>query len=105
MDSRIPRIRSKLAKMPYLAQRSNSACEERHQFRLSPRISTAEADALHGEWAMRDVAGNRLCTGTGPDQQIFSRLPDQVRSPVPSVRAGVTLVSWWLWRPPRSDSR
>ena len=49
MDSRIPRIRSKLAKMPYQAQRSRSACGERHQFRLGPRISSSEADAFETE--------------------------------------------------------
>ncbi|MGW1362909.1 SMI1/KNR4 family protein [Streptomyces chartreusis] len=46
MDSRIPRIRSKLAKMQYQAQRSHSACEERHQFRLGPRLNSSEAEAF-----------------------------------------------------------
>ncbi|MFF4105676.1 SMI1/KNR4 family protein [Streptomyces sp. NPDC001903] len=49
MDSRIPRIRSKLAKMPYQAQRSHSVCGERHQFRLGPRISPSVADAFEAE--------------------------------------------------------
>jgi hypothetical protein len=49
MDSRIPRIRSKLAKMPYQAQRSHSVCEERHRFRLGPRINSSEADAFETE--------------------------------------------------------
>ncbi|MFJ7334385.1 SMI1/KNR4 family protein [Streptomyces sp. NPDC101116] len=49
MDSRISRIRSKLAKMPYQAQRSHSVCGEGHQFRLGPRVSTSEADAFEAE--------------------------------------------------------
>jgi hypothetical protein len=59
MDSRIPRIRSKLAKMPYQAQRSHSACGERHQFRLGPRISSAEADAFEAEHHIVLPAGYR----------------------------------------------
>ncbi|MFJ8010704.1 SMI1/KNR4 family protein [Streptomyces fagopyri] len=49
MDSRITRIRSKLAKIPYQAQRSHSVCAERHQFRLGPRISASKADAFEAE--------------------------------------------------------
>ena len=49
MDSRITRIRSKLAKIPYQAQRSHSVCAERHQFRLGPGISASEADAFEAE--------------------------------------------------------
>ncbi|MFD9981491.1 SMI1/KNR4 family protein [Streptomyces massasporeus] len=49
MDSRISRIRSKLAKMPYQVQRSHSVCGEGHHFRLGPRISSSEADAFEAE--------------------------------------------------------
>ncbi|WP_037619653.1 SMI1/KNR4 family protein [Streptomyces aureus] len=49
MDSRTARIRSKLARTPYQAQRSHSVCEEHHQFRLGPRINSSEADAFEAE--------------------------------------------------------
>ncbi|MFF7211701.1 SMI1/KNR4 family protein [Streptomyces sp. NPDC008238] len=49
MDSRIRRIRSELAKMPYQARRSHSVFEERHQFRLGRRISPSEAEAFETE--------------------------------------------------------
>ncbi|WP_406274518.1 SMI1/KNR4 family protein [Actinacidiphila glaucinigra] len=49
MDSRIARIRTKLAKMPYQVHRSHSVCGERHQFRIGPRISPSEADAFENE--------------------------------------------------------
>ncbi|MFJ8668898.1 SMI1/KNR4 family protein [Streptomyces sp. NPDC093600] len=42
-------MRRELAKIPYQARRSHSACEERHQFRLGPRISPSEADAFETE--------------------------------------------------------
>ncbi|MFE0700838.1 SMI1/KNR4 family protein [Streptomyces sp. NPDC058872] len=49
MDSRIPRVRSALAKMPHQPQRSRSVCGERHRFRLGPRVSPAEVDAFEAE--------------------------------------------------------
>jgi hypothetical protein len=49
MDSRIARIRSALAKVPYQAQRSHSTGSERHCFRLGPRVSSARADAFERE--------------------------------------------------------
>ncbi|MFB7244347.1 SMI1/KNR4 family protein [Streptomyces populi] len=49
MDSRISRIRSKLAKAPYQAQRSHSMGAERHAFRVGPRIGSAQADAFEDE--------------------------------------------------------
>lgn len=49
MDSRTSRIRSKLAKAPYQARRSHSMGAERHQFRLGPRIGSAQADAFERE--------------------------------------------------------
>ncbi|WP_329375989.1 SMI1/KNR4 family protein [Streptomyces sp. NBC_01351] len=49
MDSRISRIRSKLAKVPYQAQRSYSVGAERHQFRVGPRVSPARADDFEAE--------------------------------------------------------
>ncbi|RVU27643.1 hypothetical protein EOT10_04810 [Streptomyces antnestii] len=49
MDSRISRIRSKLAKAPYQAQRSHSMGAERHQFRVGPRVSSAQADTFEGK--------------------------------------------------------
>ncbi len=49
MDSRIPRLRRKLAAIPFTPQRSHSFGEERHEFRLTPpltaaRVSRFEAD-------------------------------------------------------------
>ncbi|MBD0710413.1 MULTISPECIES: SMI1/KNR4 family protein [unclassified Streptomyces] len=49
MDSRIIRIRRKLAKVPYAALRSHSFGEEKHRFRLEPplpgmRVAEFEAD-------------------------------------------------------------
>ena len=49
MDSRITRIRSKLAKIPYQARRSHSMASERHQFRLGSRVSASEADVFEAE--------------------------------------------------------
>ncbi|GHG63774.1 SMI1/KNR4 family protein [Streptomyces griseocarneus] len=49
MDSRISRIRSKLARMPYQAQRSYSMGAERHQFRLGACIKPVQADAFERE--------------------------------------------------------
>ncbi|NML50272.1 SMI1/KNR4 family protein [Streptomyces sp. R302] len=49
MDSRITRIRSKLAKIPYQARRSHSMASERHQFRLGPCVSASEADVFEAE--------------------------------------------------------
>ncbi|MET9572951.1 SMI1/KNR4 family protein [Streptomyces virginiae] len=49
MDSRIPRLRRKLARIPYTPGRSHSFGEERHEFRLGPRLSAARADAFEAE--------------------------------------------------------
>ncbi|QIY93137.1 hypothetical protein HEP87_01565 [Streptomyces sp. S1D4-11] len=49
MDSRISRIRSKLAKVPYQVRRSHSMGAERHAFRVGPRISSAQAADFEGE--------------------------------------------------------
>jgi hypothetical protein len=49
MDSRISRIRSKLAKVPYQVQRSYSSGERCHGFRVGPRIRAARVDAFEGE--------------------------------------------------------
>ncbi|MGW6855144.1 SMI1/KNR4 family protein [Streptomyces xanthophaeus] len=49
MDSRIPRLRRKLARIPYVHGRSRSFGEERHEFRLGPRLSRARADAFEAE--------------------------------------------------------
>ncbi|MFE5590318.1 SMI1/KNR4 family protein [Streptomyces sp. NPDC056549] len=46
MDSRTTRIRSKLAKAPYLARGSHSVGAERHRFRLGPRAGTDRLDAF-----------------------------------------------------------
>ncbi|MFE5138381.1 SMI1/KNR4 family protein [Streptomyces fagopyri] len=46
MDSRTSRIRSKLARVPYEAQRSHSLGAERHRFRVGPRVGSAQADAF-----------------------------------------------------------
>lgn len=49
MDTRIPRLRRKLARIPYVPWRSHSFGEERHQFRLGPRLREAEVDAFEAE--------------------------------------------------------
>ncbi|MFE1292226.1 SMI1/KNR4 family protein [Streptomyces sp. NPDC058751] len=49
MDSRIPRLRRKLAHIPYAPDRSHSFGEERHRFRLGPRLPEARADAFEAE--------------------------------------------------------
>jgi hypothetical protein len=42
MDSRIARVRPKLAKVPYAAMRSHSFGEEKHGFRLEPPLPDAK---------------------------------------------------------------
>jgi hypothetical protein len=42
MDSRIARIRRKLAKVPYAALRSHSFGEDKHGFRLEPPLPDAK---------------------------------------------------------------
>ncbi|NUS54571.1 MAG: SMI1/KNR4 family protein [Streptomycetaceae bacterium] len=49
MDTRIPRLRRKLARVPYVPWRSRSFGEERHRFRLGPRLSDAEVAAFETE--------------------------------------------------------
>ncbi|MFJ9718982.1 SMI1/KNR4 family protein [Streptomyces sp. NPDC101213] len=49
MDSRIPRLRRKLARIPYAPDRSHSFGEERHAFRLGPRLTKGRADAFQVE--------------------------------------------------------
>ncbi|MGW7446938.1 SMI1/KNR4 family protein [Kitasatospora sp. NPDC054795] len=49
MDSRIPRLRRKLARIPYVPTRSHSFGEERHGFRLGPRLTEGQADVFEAE--------------------------------------------------------
>ncbi|GAA1953336.1 SMI1/KNR4 family protein [Kitasatospora viridis] len=49
MDSRIPRLRRKLARIPHTPGRSHSFGEERHGFRLGPRLPEARAAAFEAE--------------------------------------------------------
>ncbi|MCX5207719.1 SMI1/KNR4 family protein [Kitasatospora sp. NBC_00240] len=49
MDSRIPRLRRKLTRIPWTPGRSHSFGEERHEFRLGPRLPKARADAFEAE--------------------------------------------------------
>ncbi|GAA5030387.1 SMI1/KNR4 family protein [Streptomyces siamensis] len=49
MDSRIPRLRRKLARIPYTPGRSHSFGEERHEFRLGPRLPEDRANAFEAE--------------------------------------------------------
>ncbi|MER8220646.1 SMI1/KNR4 family protein [Streptomyces sp. NPDC094143] len=49
MDPRIPRIRRKLAAVPYQPQRSHSFGEEHHRFRLGPRSGEARIAAFEFE--------------------------------------------------------
>ncbi|MEU8773549.1 SMI1/KNR4 family protein [Streptomyces sp. NPDC048606] len=66
MDSQITRIRTKLAKVPYQPHRSHSVFEERHRFRLGPRISASEVDAFEAEQHLALPAAYRaFLTGLG----------------------------------------
>ncbi|MFF9853357.1 SMI1/KNR4 family protein [Streptomyces litmocidini] len=49
MGSRIPRLRRRPARIPYTPGRSRSFGEERHEFRLGPRLPEARADAFEAE--------------------------------------------------------
>jgi hypothetical protein len=49
MDSRIPRLRRKLAKIPLAQQRSHSFEEERHEFRLAPPLSAARVSQFEAK--------------------------------------------------------
>ncbi|QMU73458.1 SMI1/KNR4 family protein [Streptacidiphilus sp. P02-A3a] len=49
MDSRIPRLRRKLAKVPFVQQRSHSFGEEQHKFRLAPPLSAARVSRFEAE--------------------------------------------------------
>ncbi|GAA3842963.1 SMI1/KNR4 family protein [Streptomyces phyllanthi] len=49
MDSRIPRLRRKLARISYAPSRSHSFGEERHRFSLGPRLLEAQAAAFEAE--------------------------------------------------------
>ncbi|WP_418957456.1 SMI1/KNR4 family protein [Streptomyces tritici] len=49
MDLRISRLRRKLARIPYTPGRSHSFGEERHEFRLGPRLSQGRVDAFEAE--------------------------------------------------------
>jgi hypothetical protein len=49
MDSRIARIRRKLAKAIYVALRSHSFGEEKHRFRLDPPLPDARVSECEAE--------------------------------------------------------
>ncbi|MEV8328550.1 hypothetical protein [Kitasatospora sp. NPDC056731] len=49
MDSRIARIRRKLAKVPYAALRSRSFGEEKHGFRLDPPLLDTKVAEFEGD--------------------------------------------------------
>ncbi|MEV5355088.1 hypothetical protein [Streptomyces sp. NPDC052693] len=49
MDPRIPRVRRKLAAVPFEPLRSHSFGEEHHRFRLGPRSSEARIAAFESE--------------------------------------------------------
>ncbi|MFD7447131.1 SMI1/KNR4 family protein [Streptomyces sp. NPDC059909] len=72
MDSRIPRLRRKLARIPYAPSRSHSFGEERHEFRLGPCLSKAQADAFEAEHCVelpdpyRDFLTNMGGRGASP---------------------------------------
>ncbi|MFE4517544.1 SMI1/KNR4 family protein [Kitasatospora sp. NPDC056783] len=52
MDSRIPRVRRKLAAAPFQPLRSHSFGEETHRFRLGPRLTEARITAIESEHAV-----------------------------------------------------
>ena len=49
MDPRIPRLRRKLAAVPFQPLRSHSFGEEQHQFRLGPKLTEARIAAFEAE--------------------------------------------------------
>ncbi|MEU5893634.1 SMI1/KNR4 family protein [Streptomyces sp. NPDC047461] len=66
MDFRIPRLRRKLARIPYLPHRSHSFGEEHHEFRLGPRVPLARVDAFEAEHDVQLPAPYRdVLTGMG----------------------------------------
>ncbi|MDX3536571.1 SMI1/KNR4 family protein [Streptomyces sp. MB09-01] len=72
MDSRISRLRRKLARIPYTPNRSHSFGEERHEFHLGPRLPRAQADAFEAEHDVelpqpyRDFLTNMGGSGASP---------------------------------------
>ncbi|WP_369198595.1 SMI1/KNR4 family protein [Streptomyces djakartensis] len=72
MDSRLPRLRRKLARIPYAPNRSHSFGEERHEFRLGPRLTKGQADAFQAEHDVelpqpyRDFLTNMGGSGAAP---------------------------------------
>ncbi|GAA5607950.1 SMI1/KNR4 family protein [Streptomyces griseus] len=49
MDPRIPRLRRKLAAIPFQPLRSHSFGEEQHEFRLGPKLAEARVAAFEAE--------------------------------------------------------
>ncbi|MFB7918151.1 SMI1/KNR4 family protein [Streptomyces sp. NPDC056061] len=49
MDPRVPRLRRKLAAIPFQPLRSHSFGEEQHGFRLGPKLAEARVDAFEAE--------------------------------------------------------
>ncbi|WP_077797091.1 SMI1/KNR4 family protein [Streptomyces sp. JHA26] len=49
MDPRIPRVRRKLAAIPFRPLRSHSFGEEKHEFRLGPKLTEARVAAFEAE--------------------------------------------------------
>ncbi|MFJ2607890.1 SMI1/KNR4 family protein [Streptomyces sp. NPDC087425] len=52
MDARIPRLRRKLAAIPFQPLRSHSIGEELHEFRLGPKLTEARVAAFETEHAI-----------------------------------------------------
>ncbi|MFJ2818584.1 SMI1/KNR4 family protein [Streptomyces sp. NPDC087294] len=52
MDARIPRLRRKLAAIPFQPLRSHSFGEEQHEFRLGPKLTEARVAAFEAEHAI-----------------------------------------------------
>ncbi|MEW2632867.1 SMI1/KNR4 family protein [Streptomyces sp. NPDC048389] len=66
MDSRIPRLRRKLAAIPFAQQRSHSFGEERHEFRLTPPLSAARVSRFEADTQIELPAPYRaFLTGLG----------------------------------------
>lgn len=72
MDPRIPRIRRKLAEVPFIPNRSHSFGEEHHQFRLEPPLTErqlAQFEAVNGielPAAFRDFLTTLGSVGASP---------------------------------------
>lgn len=91
MDSRITRLRRKLARIPFQPRRSHSFGEERHTFRLGPCLSELQVNTFEAEHGIdlpdpyRQFLTRLGATGASPfygfiplaDSQLFTMDPQE----------------------------